>query len=280
MSSFLGDFARRMGVYLLSVSFPLQGMGVVFGQEGFNRDAEDGPYVQVLNDPGGDAYEAGTAQQGAATTMIKYQGVLVHFQAASSKAGATEDDHVQALESLVDAFVYETVVLCHKYKCRLRNMRSTQVVVGSVGANATQQVAKLDMQLQIGRGINQPEPTTGSGVAVKNSLSGLTPSSSNTPGVLTPEVLYSGDAASMGALTDAGATITGLELGASDDCAGLTLIITGAATPANNGAFRIQLWNDDTSVNIINAAAVTPDANNGALAWQVIRSEFAVPGVT
>lgn len=45
------------------------------------------------------------------------------------------------------------------------------------------------------------------------------------------------------------------------------LTISGAASGANNGTFLISQFNSATSVDVINASAVIPDANNGAISW-------------
>lgn len=45
------------------------------------------------------------------------------------------------------------------------------------------------------------------------------------------------------------------------------LTISGAASGANNGTFLIAAFNNANSVDVVNAGAVIPDANNGALAW-------------
>lgn len=44
--------------------------------------------------------------------------------------------------------------------------------------------------------------------------------------------------------------------------------ISGAASGANNGAFKIVAFNSSTSVDIYNPFGVVADANNGAIAWQ------------
>lgn len=46
------------------------------------------------------------------------------------------------------------------------------------------------------------------------------------------------------------------------------LTITGAATGANNGTFKILSYISATSVTIINAAGVASDANNGSIVWK------------
>lgn len=45
------------------------------------------------------------------------------------------------------------------------------------------------------------------------------------------------------------------------------LRLSGAASGANNGIFLIATFNSATSVDIVNASAVAPDANNGAISW-------------
>lgn len=50
---------------------------------------------------------------------------------------------------------------------------------------------------------------------------------------------------------------------------GHLMTVTGAATGANNGTFLIKERLSATSVKLVNAAAVAPDANNGAISWLV-----------
>jgi len=53
------------------------------------------------------------------------------------------------------------------------------------------------------------------------------------------------------------------------------LTISGAASPGNNGTFLISAYVGATSVDIVNAAGVTGDANNGAISW-VERDPFTL----
>ncbi len=62
------------------------------------------------------------------------------------------------------------------------------------------------------------------------------------------------------------ATLTGLT-GMTADSVGNVITISGAATGGNNGTFSIVEYVSATSVKIQNAAAVGPDANNGAITW-------------
>lgn len=77
----------------------------------------------------------------------------------------------------------------------------------------------------------------------------------------------SGAAATISAVVAGVATLTGLT-GMVAGSVGRDLTITGAATGANNGTFRIVEYVSATSVKIRNAAAVFPDANSGSIAWQ------------
>lgn len=52
---------------------------------------------------------------------------------------------------------------------------------------------------------------------------------------------------------------------------GMNLTLSGAAAGANNGTFRIVFCVGPSGLVIANAAAVAPDANDGAIAWQVSR---------
>src|SRR5574337_738643 len=44
-------------------------------------------------------------------------------------------------------------------------------------------------------------------------------------------------------------------------------IVAGAAAGGTNGTFLISQFNSATSVDVVNAAAVIPDGNNGAISW-------------
>ena len=51
---------------------------------------------------------------------------------------------------------------------------------------------------------------------------------------------------------------------------GQNLTLSGAASAGNNGSFPVSYLLSPTRLVIANAAAVAPDANNGAIAWQVV----------
>jgi hypothetical protein len=76
-----------------------------------------------------------------------------------------------------------------------------------------------------------------------------------------------GTAASISAINNGLVTVTGLSnmiIGSSSN----VLVITGAATAANNGSFTIIKQLSPNSVLIANPAGVAPDANNGSIHWQ------------
>jgi hypothetical protein len=75
-----------------------------------------------------------------------------------------------------------------------------------------------------------------------------------------------GAAATISAFATPIATITGLT-GMTAQSVGRMLTLGGAASGGNNGTFLITAFNSSTSVDIRNAAAVTPDANDGAITW-------------
>jgi hypothetical protein len=83
-----------------------------------------------------------------------------------------------------------------------------------------------------------------------------------------PTVLASGAAASITGFTNPIETITGLT-GISPAFVGKQIIISGAASGGNNGAFTIASVIGTTSVTVINASAVAPDGNNGAISWSI-----------
>lgn len=51
---------------------------------------------------------------------------------------------------------------------------------------------------------------------------------------------------------------------------GQYITISGAASAANNGTFKISVFTSATSVDVYNPSAVVPDANNGAVAWTTV----------
>jgi hypothetical protein len=77
----------------------------------------------------------------------------------------------------------------------------------------------------------------------------------------------SGAAASIIAGAPAGQMrVTGLT-GMVADSVERELEISGAASGGNNGTFDIDAFVDVLTVDVINGAAVIPDANNGAISW-------------
>ena len=61
-------------------------------------------------------------------------------------------------------------------------------------------------------------------------------------------------------------TVSGLT-GMTTQSVGRFLVVSGGATPANNGTFLITTFNSATSVDISNPSGAT-DANNGAISWE------------
>jgi hypothetical protein len=74
-------------------------------------------------------------------------------------------------------------------------------------------------------------------------------------------------------------TITGLS-GIPLTGIGLTISITGAATPANNGSFVITQVISATSVKYANPVGFFPDANSGAIDWTIQASINSFTDVT
>lgn len=75
-----------------------------------------------------------------------------------------------------------------------------------------------------------------------------------------------GTAASVSAFGGGIATISGLT-GMTAQSVGGFLTISGAASAGNNGTFLIVTFNSATSVDVANAGGVSPDANDGTIAW-------------
>jgi len=84
-----------------------------------------------------------------------------------------------------------------------------------------------------------------------------------------------GSAASITTVVSGVATVTGLT-GMVTGSVGHDLEISGAASGANNGTFRIVEYVSATSVKIANTSAVASDANNGSIVW----TEYTVDRTT
>lgn len=77
-----------------------------------------------------------------------------------------------------------------------------------------------------------------------------------------------GSTATISAFSTPKVTLTGLT-GMTAAMVGEYMKLSGCATSANNGSFLITDYISASSVKIQNAAGVSPDANNGAIAWSV-----------
>ncbi len=75
-----------------------------------------------------------------------------------------------------------------------------------------------------------------------------------------------GSAASIDEVDGPLTTIGGLT-GMTAASVGRQLVITGAATGANNGTFPIDVFVDANTVKVRNSAGVSPDANDGSISW-------------
>lgn len=74
------------------------------------------------------------------------------------------------------------------------------------------------------------------------------------------------------------ATLIGLS-GASAAMKGRGILLSGAANGANNGLFLVTDFVSASSVKILNAGTVVPDANSGAISWQVAHYDLELPAV-
>ena len=86
----------------------------------------------------------------------------------------------------------------------------------------------------------------------------------------------SGTAASVVLLAGTTATITGLS-GMYPALVGQQLTFSAAASGGNNGTFTIVGFISATSVQVTNASAVAPDANNGTIHWTLLSGFFRLP---
>jgi len=264
MKSYLGDFTDKVRALLIKDKLPLTPDSCFFGSEGVIREIETGPFIQVLHDPGGDQYDIGYANEGIANRAINYVGVFVSFRASSNEAGATDDDHVHAVMSLVDEFIKKTIIIAPSYKLRLRAMKGALIPVDPED-DSSQPDRHYELRFQLGRGMREKPAATIAGPAKPKQRVIVSESDKK---------LAAGVAAAVVAAGEGLATVTGL---ADVDAAwlGLTLATVGAASSANNGKFRIHAVVDPTTVQVTNDDAVAPDANNGAIAWVITRSEIA-----
>lgn len=268
MSAILDSLAAALSTALAGANLPAE---VFFGREGFTREIESGPTIQILYDAGGDTYEAGSARQGdAATRFTKWTGAFVNVWGSSSKSGATESDHKEAVEALVDMFLMKLLEIAHTNKLALRNLRGSFIVPDSDAPDGDAFGAHYTVQFQLGRGLNE--------TAAMKAAADLTPMQTVIVSAPSAPDLASGAAASVTAAGAGLSTLAGLA-GITSDMVGLLLVMSGSASASNDGKFRIAAYIDATSVQIENAAAVAPDANNGALVWALYRSEIDVPGV-
>lgn len=89
------------------------------------------------------------------------------------------------------------------------------------------------------------------------------------------QVSAAGAAASITAAGGGNMTLTGVT-GMSTASVGDTIVITGAASPTNNGTFPVVTYVSGTSVIVANPSAVAPDANNGAISWRMKDMKFSV----
>lgn len=77
-----------------------------------------------------------------------------------------------------------------------------------------------------------------------------------------------GSAATISAFSGGKTTLTGLTGLVNPTSIGHDLTISGCATSANNGTFKITNYISATSCQIANPAGVFPDANSTAIVWQ------------
>lgn len=86
---------------------------------------------------------------------------------------------------------------------------------------------------------------------------------------LTPE---SGTTAALTVFASPTVTVTGLT-GMQSSFVGQSMTFSGAADHHNNGTFEIVAYVSPTSVQISNASAVVPDANNGSIHWTMLQNK-------
>lgn len=284
MSAFLGFLVYD---YLQPKLLAAMACLVILGPEGFERESETGvPIIQVLHDPAGDTYEQATGTR--LGRYVKWTGVKVRFKGASPKPGATSDDHEAVVEPLVDAFITTLENGAHRYGLKLRNIRGAEFKPTGSDEDTSLAGYFYQLQLQIGRGLRETPPKQAPGFVPKNQIvvgppqttapyapDGADHGGYGTPG---PVVNAQGTKGSIVAtspatlsFTDAGVTVTTAMLGR-------LCTITGCKTPANNGLFRVNGILSTTSFTVENPNAVSPDANNGSIAWTITEQELVVPG--
>lgn len=81
-------------------------------------------------------------------------------------------------------------------------------------------------------------------------------------------VIDSGSTASITAYSSGFVTMTGLS-GITAEMVGYAIFVSGASNGGNNGQFTIASVLSSSSVTFENFSGVAPDANNGAISWQI-----------
>lgn len=83
---------------------------------------------------------------------------------------------------------------------------------------------------------------------------------------------HNGTTAVIDAVTDGDVAVSGVAVGPED--VGGQMTLSGCATPANNGTFPILSQGLGIVAVLQNPAGVFPDANSGAITWEVVERPF------
>lgn len=134
--------------------------------------------------------------------------------------------------------------------------------------------ASLDIQAEIEIGATEILPLIAPVQAYFDDVEGdIIPLDSLTLDSTVDDALFAFNNGAITGFVGSTATITGATLGPIPDVTGQNITITGAATSANNGTFVITGFTSGALVSTIsytNAAAVSPDANNGSITASTI----------
>lgn len=232
----------------------------VYGDEGFGRETEEGPHVQVIDDPAGDTYEIAPTTQGGdkPSRFRKWAGVIVRIKGASSKSGATLADHRGLVEALADVLVISLPEVAHAHKLNVRSITGAVVEKQDDDLGTNPASAYYQIRFQLERPLNK-----------KKSLEILAADIEN--GVIAHRMIVPlTEGAWISAFVGDVATISGLS-GIDASFVGKTLTLAGGEAEGNRGDFPIASVIDATSVTITNANA----SIDTGLTWAVSEDEPA-----
>lgn len=257
MSYFLKSFQLALAAALMAQTK----VQVVYGDEGFARNVETGPHVQILEDPSGDIFDkAPTTQGGESPSRFRKQvGILVKVKGASPKSGATLADHRGIVDALVDLIVIATEEIAHQHAQTIGEFSGTTVDDLSDDAGSNPSFAYYQLKFKWVRGVNKAKSIAALvGIGVDRSV------------IAHRMVIPPTDGAAITAKSGDTVTVGGLA-GIDSSFVGKTLTLDGGASEGNRGDFPIVTVVDASNVTITNANA----SIDTGLSWAVSDDEPA-----